>query len=84
MLMVWLEDYKMALATPVLFWKNELPKMTITNVSFPRGCSSCLLPLPEALQDQPVGLTQALFKLLFCAGVCDIFVHILFFFLRSK
>lgn len=52
-------------------------------------CQQCLFSqgvfqLPPAFPGGPVGLTQALFKLLFCAGVCEIFVQILFFFLRSN
>ena len=38
--------------------------MPSTSVYVPRGSSSCLLPLWEALQDQQVGLTWGPFKLL--------------------
>ena len=40
--------------------------MSVSSVS-----SSCLLPLWEALQDQQVGLIQALFKLLFLPWVLE-------------
>ena len=36
--------------------------------SFPKGSPSCLMPLPEALQDQQLGVPQAPFK------ACEIFV----------
>lgn len=39
-------------------------KMAAASIHVPRVSFSCLLPLPEALQDQEVGLTQAAFKLL--------------------
>ena len=38
--------------------------MTATSVCVPRMSSICLLPLPEALKDWQVGLTQVHFKLL--------------------
>ena len=44
--------------------RTSFTRMTATSVCIPRMSSICLLPLPEALKDWQVGLTQVHFKLL--------------------
>ena len=44
--------------------RTSFTRMTATSVCVPRMSSICLLPLPEALKDWQVGLTQVHFKLL--------------------
>ena len=60
-------------------WYKNLPNMAAASVYIPRVSSSYFLPLQEALQDQQVSLTWALFFSFFqitafvlCAGECEI------------
>lgn len=70
---------KWYLPAPVSLWCKEFPKMAATSICVPKGSPSCFLPLQEALQDQQVSLTWALFFSFFqitafvlCAGECEI------------
>ena len=54
----------MALASTGVIAIEWDPKVAAGRISFPRGSSTCLLPLQGGLQDQQVGVTQAPVKLL--------------------
>lgn len=54
----------MVLASAVLLWWKDLPKMDSITISSSWQSPSCLLPFWEALQDQQVDLTEAPCKLL--------------------
>lgn len=52
----------MALVSTLSTWYKKLPKVAAACVCVPRVSSRCFLTFQEALPDQQVGLTQALFS----------------------